>query len=134
MSRTDLLAAADSVAQTSMTASPAGAVPHRALALLPALRREAGGDLHAWQLLASSPQFCFALMLEGVAALAWGARPGLAAAFVWAATVLLGIAAVTRNHIRGCARNPRRASSTRPPGNSGCCFCVLVLPGASAHF
>jgi hypothetical protein len=72
------------------------------------LRREAGRDLDLWRLLASSPPFCIALMLEGALALGWSAADtNLDAAFVWAAALLAGIAAMTGNHIRGFTRCPR---------------------------
>jgi hypothetical protein len=118
MSRTDLLAAADPArgAQTfhdsgtaNVTASVA--IPHAALTLLPALHHEAGRDLGLWRLLASSPRFCIALMLEGAVVLGV-AHASLGAEFAWAAALLLGIAGLTRNHIEGFARSPRQIAST----------------------
>jgi hypothetical protein len=77
---------------------------------LPLLHREAGRDLHLWRLLASSPRFCVALMVQGAVVLAWTAQASLGAKFAWAVAVLLGVAALTDNHIRGFARTPRQVS------------------------
>jgi hypothetical protein len=110
VARTDFLPTGDPVrlAKTFRDSEPVlGAVPHAALALLPALHREAGRDLHLWRFLAASPQFCLALMLEGAVALGAG-HGALDAGFVWAAAILVGIAAVTGNHIRGFASSPRQ--------------------------
>ena len=88
-------------------------MPHQALALLPVLHRQAGRELDLWRLLASSPPFCVALMLESGAALSWSAgatNTALGPAFVWAAAVLAGIVAMTRNHICGFTRVPRAIS------------------------
>ncbi|HWU54155.1 MAG TPA: hypothetical protein VN175_01555, partial [Rhizomicrobium sp.] len=81
MSRTDFLATIDPdrLAKIFRDSEAAGAairptVPHAALARLPALHREAGRDLHLWRFLASSPQFCLALMLEGAVTLAAGSE------------------------------------------------------------
>ena len=85
-------------------------VPHAALALLPALHRQAGRDLELWRLLARTPLFCSALMLQGAAILAWTVRTesgGLDVCFLWAVSLLLGIGAMTRNHIRVIACSPR---------------------------
>ena len=118
MARTDFLPAADPVrlAKTFRDSETAGAavqtaIPHAALALLPALQREAGRDLDLWRFLAASPQFCVALMLEGAVAVGVGSG-ALDAAFVWTAAILVGIAAVTGNHIRGVARSPRQIPLT----------------------
>ena len=111
MSRTDFLPAADPVrlAKTFHDSEVAvqSAVPHAALTLLPALHREAGRDLDLWRFLAGSPQFCVALMLLVGVALAAGSG-ALDAGFVWTAAILVGIAAVTGNHIRGVASSPRQ--------------------------
>ena len=90
--------------------SDANTIPHAALARLPALHGEAGRNLHLSQFLARSPQVCVTLMLAGVALLAWTARDGgtLKADFAWAALVLIGVVAMTRNYIRGFARSLRR--------------------------
>lgn len=75
---------------------------------MPVLRHEAGRELDLWRLLAASPVFCVALMLEGAAALGWtAANTSLDAAFFWAIALLAGIAAMTSTHIRGVARTPR---------------------------
>jgi hypothetical protein len=112
VSRTDFLPAADPVrfAKTfddSEAVAGKSAIPQAALALLPALHREAGRDLDLWRFLAASPQFCVALMLEGAVALGAGGS-ALDAGFVWTAAILVGIAAVAGNHIRGVARSPRQ--------------------------
>jgi len=111
MSRTDFLSASDALAKTfhDSEAAVQSAVPHAALALLPVLHRQAGRDLDLWRFLAASPQSCVALMLEGAAALAVGSG-SLDAAFVWTAAILVGVAAVAGNHIRGVASSPRRIS------------------------
>jgi len=86
------------------------AIPREALALLPALHREAGRDLHLWRFLASAPLFCTALMATGAAVLAWNslaAEGELASHFVWAVAVLAGVIAVTRSHILGFSKSPR---------------------------
>ena len=118
MSRTDLLAAADPArgAQTFHDNGAPGvtaniAIPHAALTLLPALHHEAGRDLDLWRLLASSPPFCIALMLEGAVALGV-THASLGAEFAWAAAILLGIVGLTRNHIEGFARSPRQIAPT----------------------
>ena len=112
MSRTDFLPAAYPVRfakafHDSEAVAVKSAIPQAALALLPALHREAGRDLDLWRFLAASPQFCVALMLEGAVALGLGAS-ALDAGFVWTAAILTGIAAVAGNHIRGVARSPRQ--------------------------
>jgi len=116
MSRPDFLSADHLVRlpqtlRDGETAPVQSIVPHTALALLPALHREAGRDLHLWHLLAASPQFCIALMLEGAVAIGTGGG-ALDAAFVWTAAMLVGIAAVTGNHIRGFAQTPRQKPLT----------------------
>lgn len=109
MSRTDFLPASDPLAKTfpGSEAAVQRTIPHAALALLPALHRQAGRDLDLWRFLAASPQFCVALMLEGAVALGAGSGT-LDAGFVWTAAILVGVAAVTGNHIRGVASNPRQ--------------------------
>jgi hypothetical protein len=86
-------------------------VPGEALARLPALHREAGRELHLSQFLARSPRFCVALMLAGMVTLIWtfhdGSKDVLAADFIWATAILIGIAAMTRTTIQGFARSPR---------------------------
>jgi hypothetical protein len=109
MSRTDFLLTPDPLAKTfpDSEAAVQRAVPRAALALLPALHRQAGRDLDLWRFLAASPQFCVALMLEGAVAVTAGTG-ALDAGFVWTAAILVGIAAVTGNHIRGVASSPRQ--------------------------
>jgi len=114
VSRTDFLPAGDPVRLAkSFRDSEAveSAVPQAALALLPALHREAGRDLYLWRVLAASPQFCVVLMLEGAVALGLGSS-SLNAGFVWTAAILVGVAAVAGNHIRGVARSPRQIPLT----------------------
>ena len=117
MSRTDFLAASDPAraAQPLRDGTPAATPPVFApagLAMLPALHHEAGRDLYLWRRFASTPQFCIALMLEGAVVLAWGAQTSLGGKFTWAAAVLLGVAALTRNHIRGSTCSPRQIAVT----------------------
>jgi hypothetical protein len=116
MSRTDFLPSGDPVrlAKTfpdSEAVAVKGALPLAALALLPALHREAGRDLDLWRFLAASPQFCVALMLQGAVAIGMGGS-ALDAGFVWTAAILVGIAAVAGNHLRGVARSPRQIPLT----------------------
>jgi hypothetical protein len=85
--------------------------PRDALDRLPQLHREAGRNLQLSQFLARSPLACVVLMLSGGLALLWAEASGggtLKADFGWAALVLLGIVAMTRNFIRGYARSLRR--------------------------
>jgi len=85
------------------------APPFDALNRLPQLYREAGHNLALSQFLARSPSACMVLMLAGSAALlAAGGGATLKAGFAWAALLLLGIVAMTRNFIRGYARSLRR--------------------------
>lgn len=112
MSRTDFLPASDPVRlakafRDSQAVAVKNALPQAALALLPALHREAVRDLDLWRFLAASPHFCIALMLEGAVALGVGSGT-LEAGFVWTAAMLVGVAAVAGNHIRGVARSPRQ--------------------------
>ena len=85
--------------------------PQDALGRLFALHQEAGRNLHLSQFLARSPVACVLLMLIGALALLWAGLSGggtLKADFAWAALVLLGVIAMTRNFIRGHARSLRR--------------------------
>jgi len=109
MSRTDLRPAPDTAsgAKPFHDGDTLAIVPREALALLPALYREADHDLQRWHFLSRAPQFCVAMMLEG--AVIWAVSDsGLGADFLWATAILTGIAAVTSNHIRGFARSPRQ--------------------------
>ena len=86
-------------------------LPLQALDRLPLLHREAGRNLGLSQFLARSPSACVTLMLTGALALLWSNTAGggsLKCDFAWAALVLLGIIAMTRNFIRGYARSLRR--------------------------
>ena len=85
-----------------------GAVPYEAFDRLPALHGEARRNMQLSQFLACSPQACLALMLTGAAVLIWAGGGGLKADFAWVLLVLIGIVAMTRNYIRGFARNLRR--------------------------
>ncbi len=111
MSRVERLATANPAPAAKTFHDRLAGLPHDALALLPALHREAGQDLHLWRFIAASPQFCVALMLQGTAMVIYGgAGTDMADQFGWVMAVLLGIAAVTRNHILGFARSPRQMS------------------------
>jgi hypothetical protein len=88
-----------------------GRPPRDALSRLRLLHQEAGRNLHLSQFLARSPVACVLLMLIGALALLWANLDGggtLKADFAWAALVLLGVIAMTRNFIRGYARSLRR--------------------------
>jgi hypothetical protein len=118
MSHTEILAAGDPAraAQTFHDGGPVAARPvcaPAALAMLPALHHEAGRDLYLRRQLASTPQFCIALMLASAAVLVWGAQASLAAEFTWATAVFLGVAALAHNHIRGFACSPRQVAVTQ---------------------
>lgn len=82
--------------------------PLDALAQLPRLHAEAGANLALGGFVARSSQACIALMLSGAIALAWCGGASLKADFGWAALLLIGIVAMTRNVIRGHARSLRR--------------------------
>jgi hypothetical protein len=82
-----------------------------ALRRLVDLHGEAGRNLALAQFLARSPGACVILMLAGISVLTWTVLAGggsLRADFGWAALVLFGVAAMTRNYIRGFARSLRR--------------------------
>ncbi|HEY0265738.1 MAG TPA: hypothetical protein VGC16_03245, partial [Rhizomicrobium sp.] len=83
-------------------------VPYDALARLPQLRDEARSHLVLGGVLARSSQACIALMLAAAATLACAGGASLKADFGWAALLLIGIVAMTRNVIRGHARSLRR--------------------------
>jgi hypothetical protein len=91
------------------------ALPHDAplvaLGRLPLLHQEAARNLGLSRFLARSPVACIVLMLMGAVALVWAGLGGggtLKADFAWAALVLLGVIAMTRNFVRGYARSLRR--------------------------
>ncbi len=98
--------------QYSPRASPqASPMSYGALAALPRLHAEAGANLQLTLFLARSAPACVILMLSGMALLAVTSASGgvsLKAGFAWAALLLLGITAMTRNYIRGFARSLRR--------------------------
>ena len=89
-------------------------IPSQALLRLSVLHREAGRDLHLSQFLAGAPRFCVALMLAGAVTLGWASRDessapqnaDFASDFIWAASILIGIVAMTHTHIRNFARSP----------------------------
>lgn len=86
-------------------------LPVEALERLPQLHQEAGRNLELSHFLGRSPIACVALMSMGAVALVWADASGggtLKADFGWAALVLLGVVAMTRNFIRGYARSLRR--------------------------
>jgi hypothetical protein len=92
---------------------PGSGVPYEALARLSVLRGEAAHNMQLLQFLARSPQACLILMLTGAVTLAWASQ-GLSNAtlkseFCWVLGVLIGIVAMTRNHIRFYACTSRRA-------------------------
>jgi hypothetical protein len=85
--------------------------PFIALDRLPLLHQEGARHLSLSRFLARSPVACIVLMLMGAVALVWAGLGGggtLKADFAWAALVLLGVIAMTRNFIRGYARSLRR--------------------------
>jgi hypothetical protein len=89
----------------------APATPYASLAALPRLHAEAGANLALSRFLARSAPACVILMLSGITALLLVSLSGggsLKAGFAWSALLLLGIIAMTRNHIRGFARSLRR--------------------------
>ena len=113
MALTDLHSTVTVPASTRFVRSlPLSGVPYDALALLSAVRGEAGQDMHQLQFLARSPQACLILMLAGAGTLVWAsAGPSnatLKSEFGWTLGVLIGIAAMTLNYIRGFARSQRR--------------------------
>ena len=82
-----------------------------ALATLPRLHAEAGANLRLSIFLARSASAALILMLASGAAILLTSLAGggtLKADFAWAAMVLLGVIAMTRNYIRGFARSLRR--------------------------
>ena len=111
MAITDMESAGSAFDPASLTKNYDDSVPRAALSRLPALHGEASRNMHLSQFLARSPQLCIALMLAGMAALAWAAGGGgasLKADFAWVSLVLIGIVGMTRNYIRGFARSLRR--------------------------
>lgn len=83
-------------------------LPREALARLPLLHREARRNFGDARLLARSPAAAMLLMLMGAATLVTCAAMGdglaIKPGFAWAVLVLTGIAAMTRNYVRGFAR------------------------------
>jgi hypothetical protein len=88
--------------------APLRDIPYAALAQLPVLHGQARRDIRLAAFLARSPQASMILMLAGAVTLLAGGGATLKADFAWAALVLLGIVAMTRNYIRGFARSLRR--------------------------
>ena len=91
---------------------PDRSTPYEALARLAVLRREAVRNMQLLRFLARSPQACLILMLTGATTLVWASQ-GLSNAtlkseFCWVLGVLIGIVAMTQNHIRFSARTSRR--------------------------
>ena len=101
------MALTDSNPSTFDPACLRAAIPYEALARLPQLHGEAGRNLATATFLARSPQASVVLMALGGAVLLAGGGT-LKADFAWAALVLIGIVAMTRNYIRGFARSLRR--------------------------
>ena len=107
-------------------ARPARNPDDGAMERLRTLHGEAGRNLALAQFVARVPAACVVLMLTGALALIWAAAAGgagLKAAFAWAALVLLGIVAMVRLHIRGCARSLRRT----PLAEAGSDLRLLLL-------
>jgi hypothetical protein len=101
------------------------------LGRLAELHGEAGRNLALARFLARSPGACVILMLAGISALIWAGSAGggsLRADFGWAALVLFGVAAMTRNYIRGFARSLRRT----PLQESASDLTMLLLYTGSA--
>jgi hypothetical protein len=107
MSRTDLRPAPDTARGAKTFHDSDTLAIREALALLPALYREADHDLQRWHFLSHAPQFCVAMMLGG--AVIWAVSDSaLGTGFLWTSAILTGIVAVTSNHIRGFAKSPRQ--------------------------
>src|SRR5260370_27263664 len=90
---------------------PGGGAPYEALARLSVLHGEAVRNMQLLRFLARSPQACLILMLTGAVTLIWASQ-GLSNAtlkseFCWVLGVLIGIVAMTQNHIRFYARTSR---------------------------
>jgi hypothetical protein len=87
---------------------PVPALPREALTRLPHLHREARRNFGEARLLARSPAAAMLLMTAGALVLLICGLPGegvtIKAGFAWSALLLTGIAAMTRNYIRGFAR------------------------------
>jgi hypothetical protein len=88
-------------------ANPPTAIPYEALARLSHLHGEARADLSLNGMLARSPQACVLLMVGGALVL-MASDASLKCDFAWAAALLMGVLAMTRNYIRGFARSLRR--------------------------
>jgi hypothetical protein len=106
--------AASAAMRAAKAPAPAPTVPHAALARLAELRGEARQDLQLFRFLARAPQACLILMASGAGLLVWERMNANSAVleneFVWALSVLTGVAAITSLHIgsyaRGAARMP----------------------------
>ena len=91
---------------------PGSGVPHEALARLSVLHDEAVRNMQMLRFLARSPQACLILMLTGAVTLVWASQGSsnatLKGEFCWVLGVLVGIFAMTQNHIRFYARTSGR--------------------------
>lgn len=86
-------------------------LPQNGLRRLSLLHQEGARNVGLLRFLARSPSASIVLMSAGALTLLWAGASGggtLKADFGWAALVLLGIVAMTRNFIRGYARSLRR--------------------------
>ena len=103
-----LSAAAPHAVRPERAPAAARAIPHAALARLPLLRDQAIQDLGLLQFLARAPQACLILLAAGAGVLVWTRLSANSAPlereFIWASSVLIGIAAMTGLHIRSYAR------------------------------
>ena len=122
--------------RTAKAPAPAPTVPHAALARLAELRGEARQDLQLFGFLARAPQACLILMASGAALLVWermnGSNAVLENEFVWALSVLTGVAAITGLHIgsyaRGAARMPAYLIRRETANNWRMTLSVLTAP------
>jgi hypothetical protein len=103
---------ATSAVRVAKTPAPAPAVPYAALDRLSELRGEAVQDLQLFRFLAHAPQACLILMASGAGLLVWqrlsASSTGLENEFIWALSVLAGVAAMTGLHIRSYAHGAAR--------------------------
>jgi hypothetical protein len=103
-----IAAAVPDAARPDQATQAARAIPHAALARLPELRDQASHDLDLLQFLARAPRACLILLTAGAGVLIWTRLSANSAPlereFVWALSVLIGIAAMTGLHIHSYAR------------------------------
>lgn len=103
-----IAAAVPDAARSDQATQAARAIPHAALARLPELRDQARHDLGLLQFLARAPRACLIVLTAGAGVLVWTRLSANSAPlereFVWALSVLIGIAAMTGLHIYSYAR------------------------------